>query len=346
MYDIVFLIGGGIGNTIEALYAVEYCLNVGSLKIGLHISGVPDSFREYLRQCYPDIVIDHIEGIATRRLIQAFTVSSLSGIRFEEYFYVMADARSSRYQSETELYLSVVRGLYPSGDSKTTLTRLVSSRTLPVEGLENKIVLCPGCSPERGAKRWPHYEALIHILGESQVVVIGSKQDQDFRRSYTYPPAIPRIVPQLLLNKKRFWEALRKVRVLSSYGHHGLASKPYAYFDRLSWPEIAHVLKMSRAIVGNDTGLTHVAAALGARGITLFGPSSKEKNKSMNAQMMPYARNLACQPCQFAVGGIPMGEKHISCPFSVKCLADISAREVLEFLGMQFGIETTVLKGS
>ena len=340
MYDIVFLIGGGIGNAIEALYAVEYCLNVGSMKIGLHVSGVPDSFREYLRKCYLDILIDRIDGIATKRLVQAFTVSSAPSIRCEEYFYIMADARSSRYQSETELYLSVVRGLYPSGKSKTTLTRLVSSRTPLVEDLENKVVLCPGCSPDRSVKRWPHYEELIDSLGDNQVVIIGSEEDLDFRRSYVYPPIVSKLFPQSILNRKRFWEALRRNHLLRSYGRHDLASRQISKFGKLSWPEIAQLMKTSRVFVGNDNGLMHFAAALGAKGIALFGPTSRHKNKPMNPEMIPYSKDLFCEPCQFVAGGIPMGDKYITCPYSIKCLTDISAQEVIELIRRHFGADS------
>lgn len=38
--------------------------------------------------------------------------------------------------------------------------------------------------------------------------------------------------------------------------------------------ELAHVLAGARFVVGNDTGLTHVAVALGVRAVTLYGPSA------------------------------------------------------------------------
>jgi len=41
----------------------------------------------------------------------------------------------------------------------------------------------------------------------------------------------------------------------------------------LSLPTVAALLRRSRLFVGNDCGITHLAAAVGAAGIALFGPS-------------------------------------------------------------------------
>ena len=43
--------------------------------------------------------------------------------------------------------------------------------------------------------------------------------------------------------------------------------------DRLGIPDLAGVLANARFVVGLDTGLTHIAVALGTRTVTLYGPS-------------------------------------------------------------------------
>ena len=42
---------------------------------------------------------------------------------------------------------------------------------------------------------------------------------------------------------------------------------------RSSWGEIAALARLSHLYVGNDTGLTHLAAAAGARTVMILGPS-------------------------------------------------------------------------
>ncbi|MBR4876356.1 MAG: hypothetical protein IKU14_01415, partial [Rhodocyclaceae bacterium] len=40
------------------------------------------------------------------------------------------------------------------------------------------------------------------------------------------------------------------------------------------WFELAGVLRRAACVVGNDTGPSHLAAALGRRGLALFGPAT------------------------------------------------------------------------
>lgn len=44
----------------------------------------------------------------------------------------------------------------------------------------------------------------------------------------------------------------------------------------LSLPQLAALLALASAYVGNDSGVTHLAAAMGAPTLALFGPTSPE----------------------------------------------------------------------
>ena len=48
-YDILFLSEAAIGNTLEILYAVEYCIQ-NNVKVGIHINKCSKSFVDYLRR--------------------------------------------------------------------------------------------------------------------------------------------------------------------------------------------------------------------------------------------------------------------------------------------------------
>lgn len=50
-----------------------------------------------------------------------------------------------------------------------------------------------------------------------------------------------------------------------------------AFIGELSLPEIAHLAAGALVYVGNDSGLSHLAAAVGARTATIFGPSDARR---------------------------------------------------------------------
>ncbi len=74
-------------------------------------------------------------------------------------------------------------------------------------------------------------------------------------------------------------------------------SKVHAFTD-LSLPEITALLSSARLFVGNDSGIAHIAAAVGTPSVVIFGSSNR-------AHWGPWARNAAemvfeemdCQPC-------------------------------------------------
>ena len=333
--DLFFLLGNGIGNVIAGLYAVEYVLQQKYLRIGFCVFGVPESFKKYLVQCYGDCYFfnTHNLNIDTTYLIQSFLVDPKIKISFKSYFYINSDAKSTFYQTETEQYLSIVKSLYPSGYVSKTL-RLLKGEETPWQNklnISKRIVLYPGCSPRNAAKRWPHYFALISKLGEKNTIVIGDKGDLDFSYSYIYPKYISFILSQKLMDKRKVWSSLKNIGLLQKFTHQNiLTSVPDAFFGVLSWHEIVNILKKCRFFIGNDGGITHLAAAAGARGIVIFGPTSIEKNKPFNKLIEPLNLGLECQPCQFGKAGITMSRGFINCPYGVKCLQNIDSTTIYQ----------------
>ncbi len=103
------------------------------------------------------------------------------------------------------------------------------------------VVLHPGSGSPR--KCWPlsHFRSLVRALARSG----------DVQPAVSVGPA----------------EAERgdDVRALQSEGA--------VLMEGLSLPELAGVLTHARAYVGNDSGITHLAAAVGAATVALFGPT-------------------------------------------------------------------------
>lgn len=128
------------------------------------------------------------------------------------------------------------------------------------------IAFCPGA--EYGpAKRWPaeHYAELAHRLHARgwQIWLVGSEKDQSIARSIR--------------------EAARAPLV--------------DLCGRTTLDEAVDVLASARAVVSNDSGLMHVAAAVGRPVVALFGSSSPAYTPPLAAQCRILRLDLPCSPC-------------------------------------------------
>lgn len=91
---------------------------------------------------------------------------------------------------------------------------------------------------------------------------------------------------------------------------------------RLTLLETAVVLQQVRLFVGSDSGLAHMAAALGTDTVVLFGPSDPLKWGIDSGRHRVVRKPLACAPC--CIFGY-----HRLCRTAV-CMADITAEDVLK----------------
>lgn len=96
---------------------------------------------------------------------------------------------------------------------------------------------------------------------------------------------------------------------------------------RTSFRELAGVLKRTRAFVGADSGVMHLAAAARTPVVAIFGPS----NHRAWAPWTPYSRSrvvrldLPCSPCSYV--GHSVGQRE-GCAART-CLADLTVDQVL-----------------
>ncbi len=163
-------------------------------------------------------------------------------------------ARPHSNQHETELYLEVAKrvgatacGVYPeycpTSDARATAATLLSGLTAPI------VVIHPGGAVNPGStllsKRWPaeRFGELASELVQrhnANIVVVGSDSD--------------RAATQATID---FTDA--HVTDLA---------------EQLSIPELAAICERSQIYVGNDSGMSHLAAAVGTPTVTIFGPTS------------------------------------------------------------------------
>lgn len=159
---------------------------------------------------------------------------------------------------EAEIYLDVVRALgVDTSGCRANVAVLDSDREamrdrLDAAGITGKyLVVHPGGGQNPGmtldAKRYPpeKLDALVNHLTEkldAAVVVIGSPKDQ---------PLV---------------DAVREALI----PHH-------APFTNLTFGQIAALAAGSALYIGNDTGMTHLASAAGAKTVAIFGPSDPKR---------------------------------------------------------------------
>lgn len=124
---------------------------------------------------------------------------------------------------------------------------LLTRSEFNLSGAEPLIGFCPGA--EFGpAKRWPdyHYAALADMLAkqEAKIIIFGSQKD--------------RVVGDAIINQMTLGDRCLNLAGLTSL------------------EQAVNLLSCCNAVVSNDSGLMHIAAALDRPLVALYGPSSPD----------------------------------------------------------------------
>jgi ADP-heptose:LPS heptosyltransferase len=85
--------------------------------------------------------------------------------------------------------------------------------------------------------------------------------------------------------------------------------------EGLTLPQVAALLARCRCLVGNDSGIAHLAAAMGVPTLTIFGPTDPVVWAPSGPAVTVLAPRVPCAPCA--------PEKRRSC-VTLECLASIS----------------------
>ncbi len=179
------------------------------------------------------------------------------------------------------------------------------------KGHRNRIFL--GIGGSRETKRWPahHYATLIHHLAK----------DQDAR-----------FVLSTVATDRHwldgFWPLLQRDSLLEGRVRH---------FSSASLRQTAKIMSQCEVYVGNDSGLKHLAVALGLRTFTFFGPEAPLEWHPYETKSHRYAY-LENMPCRIESGkhwcAIPVCNQH-----GHKCMQNLAPDQVWgdieELLGKQ-----------
>jgi len=175
------------------------------------------------------------------------------------------------------------------------LSKSIKNRLQALRPHHQLFVLCPGA--EYGpAKQWPteHFAKLSKLLinqqANSLVVLLGSKKEA-------------------LLGEQ--------IKNLS-----GCAESVVNWCGETSLDEAIASISVADAVISNDSGLMHIAAALGRPQIAIFGSSDPRHTPPLSAKAKIHWLHLKCSPCFKR-----------SCPLGhTKCLVDITPKDILNSL--------------
>ncbi len=190
------------------------------------------------------------------------------------------------YRNEQKFYLSFAQTLgYPSDRNPPPTLPISPSDIFGVT--TSTLVLAPGSKTgEMATKRWPHFAELATAFKD--VVVVGTQDD--LRRNDGSSPIFP-------------------PHVRSFVGH-------------LSLRETAELMAAAGAVVGNDSGLSHVAAAVGTPTVMLFGPTPHESLEPLPSNAKALRRGLLCEPCWFR-------DRFRACGGKIDCLSALRVASVV-----------------
>lgn len=93
--------------------------------------------------------------------------------------------------------------------------------------------------------------------------------------------------------------------------------------------QLASVMDGCRFFIGNDSGISHMAAALGLPTLAIFGPTDQSVWSPRGEESLVVCRRIHCSPCS--------QERFFQCGDS-ECLRAVEVKQVLESLE-QIGIE-------
>ena len=99
----------------------------------------------------------------------------------------------------------------------------------------------------------------------------------------------------------------------------GISSPSSIPLDNLPLDELAAILKQCDLYVGNDSGITHLAAAVGTPVVALFGPTDHQVWAPRGKSVSILHGKTDCAPCS--------REKMQVCP-EQRCMETITVEEV------------------
>jgi len=227
---------------------------------------------------------------------------------------------------------------------------ILFSRSRPLEKTlfsisENEVYRIPP-RPDLGQK----IHVTQHILSNLVRYRLIEESDKDTRMmlslSFYTDRRIPQYDPSKIIihpgsgSRKKCWPISNFVKVASSMDANGkqpefiLGPAEYDLYEILMQPknfkpnvhkidklaELTELLKTGGGFIGNDSGVSHLAAFIGLPAVAVFGPSDPKTWKPMGRAVKVVRPDLECSPC-FETGTVGCEE--------IECINRITPEDVL-----------------
>ncbi len=262
---VVVAMDAGIGNAVEATPLAQA---IRSLWPRAHLTLIAPFGDLFADWCVADRVVDSWDDIAGDDVDHAFLTWSTAAPDGVQGRVHAAQRLFPNYllRPEREVNVDAVRKLGYRGDTPPLyVTMRAPERPPPDAALRFCIAACGKREHRWRNKRWGGYaelvEALLARYADAQICILGGTDD-DFPGT---PPASGRVLD------------LR---------------------NRLTLAQTAWLLRRTDLAIGNDSGPMHIADAVLAPSLVIFGPTCEIKNGPRN-RGVPLRFPVECSPCQY-----------------------------------------------
>jgi hypothetical protein len=289
---VLFVLGGGIGNMIQATPAIQSIAQDGHI---IDLNLFPDNAND---------VVDILKIPCVRQVfLQASDID-------ETYDYQLTGPFVGNYiKYRAKKYITTAKTIYkqakPEAETYYHLALQMGIQS-PMQCIKinsgagechhkDMVILYPGSKPDWYMKKWDKWDELAQHF--SSVHVVG--QEQDFsapiwcHRTWIWPKHVSFITGNL--------------------------------------QQIANHIAHCKVFIGNDGGLSHVAAATGVKTVVVFGPTNPIKNKPFAKNAKVCALDIPCRPCQWKSDWKELCRTG-NCPYNIECLRGLSTEKVLSFI--------------
>lgn len=222
-------------------------------------------------------------------LTDAIGIPEWKNSRHEVFYYLnlIAEVEKKFFAAATVLDNEPRLDLQVSGERRTEARKILEKAGVGL--LKKTIALGVGSTNSR-AKRW-HAESYAKLNDKLQdelnanVVLLGTKHEADVSD-----------------------EVFEKARI-----------KPIILTGKTNLAEAAAILSEIDLFVSNDAGLAHVAAAVGAKTLVIFGPTNEKTTRPFSPKAEIIRKTVECSPCMLR-----------DCPIDHRCMTRISVEEVFD----------------
>lgn len=260
--QILLVTGGGIGNIVQATPTMKAIAAEGhTLDLKLTCNTGVDVTDLFSIPC--------VRKVFTTRQPKSSYDYELRGLFIPGTVHnsknrIKSKISYAQHIPESEVYYDMARQLgitTPMQDCEVNI-----GKTGPKPKHSDTVAIYPGSKYNWAMKRWDKYDELAKHF--KHVAIVGTDKD------------------------------------INSHGNPTWITKPWKWPNNVEivtgkLQDVAHFISHCKFFVGNDGGLSHVAAGTGIPTFVLFGPSSDVKNRPRSKYAYVIAMRMPCRPCQF-----------------------------------------------